>query len=263
MPAAGCFGFGEVYDNLIDPNLFGAIVTQPLSYRRRRAGTRATIPLPAGCLIEETRANPGLSGALTRHRARWEALPVPLIVHLVASDASKTRKAASRLDEETSIRALELGLPEDCDRASAHSLVNAARRRFEKPLLVRLPLLGARFLAASCAGAGADALVIAAPPQGVAREAESGRLVHGNLYGPWVKALVWPVLRALREWVDLPIIAAGGVHSLADARDYLAAGASALQVDSLIWRDPLAFVALAKELNAELAPESGRGTSAE
>ena len=256
MTAAGCFGFGDVYDELLDAALFGAVVTQPIAYRRRSSPHRdapAVLPLPAGCLIAEPRANPGLSGALAQHRNRWQALPVPLICHLIATDPAETRKAASRLDEEPSVAALELGLPADSDRGAAHSLVSAARRRFEKPLLARLPLRGAHELAESCVQAGADALVVTAPPRGAARDPATGHLVRGSVYGPWLKSLVLPLVLELREALGIPIVAAGGVHSAADARDYLAAGAIAVQVDSLIWRDPAAVAALARELNAEIA----------
>ena len=264
MPAAGCFGFGDVYDELLDAALFGAVVTRPIAYRRRAALHRdaaAVLPLPAGCLIAEPRANPGLSSALSQHRARWQALPVPLICHLIATDPAETRKAASRLDEEPSVAAIELGLPADSDRAAAHSLVSAARRRFEKPLLVRLPLLGARDLAESCAQAGADALVVSAPPRGAARDPATGHLVRGSVYGPWLKSLVLPLVLELGEAIGIPIVAAGGVHSAADARDYLAAGAFAVQVDSLIWRDPAAVAAIARELNAEIAGTAAPGAT--
>lgn len=257
MPAAGCFGFGEVYDSLLDAALFGAIVTRPIAYHRRpapRQDTAAVLPLPAGCLLAERRANPGLSGALSRHRSRWQALPAPLICHLIASDASETRKAASRLDEETAVAAIELGLPDGCERATADSLVSAARRRCDKPLMARLPLSGAPTLAPICEQAGADALVLCAPPRGAARDPGSGRLVFGRLYGPWLHALILPLLLELSQRSAIPIIAAGGVHSAADARTYLAAGACAVQVDSLIWRDPAAVAAIARELNDELAP---------
>ena len=257
MPAAGCFGFGEAYEGIIDVALFGAVVTRPLTYRRRGAPHRdaaAVLPLPAGCLIAHAQANPGVSGALSQHRARWEALPVPLICHLHATDADETRKAASRLDDEPGVAALELGLPNDAagsDRALVQSLVSAARRRFEKPLLVRLPLQGALELAAVCVASGADALVATAPPQGALRDPSYGHLVRGHVYGPWVKALVLPLVLELRKRVDVPIVAAGGVQSAADAREYLATGASAVQVDSLLWRDPAVVAALAESINAE------------
>lgn len=257
IPAAGCFGFGEVYKGIIDVALFGAVVTRPLTYRRRAAPHRdaaAVLPLPAGCLVAHAHANPGVSSALSRHRARWEALPVPLICHLHATDADQTRKAASRLDDVSSVAALELGLPHHVDggdRAFVRSLVSAARRRFEKPLLVRLPLQGALELASVCVESGADALVATAPPQGALRDPSYGHLVSGYVYGPWVKAQVLPLVLALRKRVAVPIVAAGGVQSVADVREYLATGAVAVQVDSLIWRDPAAVAAIAKEVNAE------------
>jgi dihydroorotate dehydrogenase len=38
--------------------------------------------------------------------------------------------------------------------------------------------------------------------------------------------------------VDIPLIAAGGIHSLADAQAFLTAGAAAVQIDTLIFIEP-------------------------
>lgn len=257
LPAAGCFGYGEVYEGIIDVSLFGAVVTRPITYRRRTATPRegaTVLPLPAGCLIAHSQSHPGLSSVLSQHRTRWQALPVPLICHLSATDLEETRKAARRLDAETAVAALELGLPhafQGEDRTRAQSLVSAARRRFEKPLLVRLPLQGALDLAPVCVQAGADALVATAPPQGALHDPAYGHRIHGNLYGPWVKAQVLPLVEELQGRVHVPIVACGGVHSQNDVREYLAAGAVAVQIDGLLWRDPAAVASLAEAINAE------------
>ena len=257
LPAAGCFGYGEAYAGILDVSLFGAVVTRPITYRRRMVPQRegaTVLPLPAGCLIAHPQTHPGLSSVLSQHRARWQALSVPLICHLSATDLEETRKAARRLDAETAVAALELGLPhvfQGSDRTRAQSLVSAARRRFEKPLLVRLPLQGALDLAPVCVQAGADALVATAPPLGAVRDPAYGHRIHGDLYGPWVKAQVLPLVEELRQLVPVPIVACGGVHSLTDVREYLAAGAIAVQIDSLLWRDPATVASLAEEINAE------------
>ena len=108
---------------------------------------------------------------------------------------------------------------------------------------MRLPLERAAEYAPTCAEAGADALVIASPPRGTLPH--GGGFVSGRLYGRGMLPLT---LRAVRETVDrvnLPIVASGGVHVLEDAQALLAAGASAVQIDTLIWRDPKAAMSIA------------------
>jgi len=90
-----------------------------------------------------------------------------------------------------------------------------------------------------------------------------GQLVEGSLFGPLVRALALQTLRetlaamsaVVREAGEfvpaVPLIACGGVHSSEDVLALLAAGASAVMVDSLAWVAPRA-------LNALLARDYGQ-----
>jgi tRNA-dihydrouridine synthase len=46
----------------------------------------------------------------------------------------------------------------------------------------------------------------------------------------------------------VPVIGAGGIHSLHDARDYLDAGAVAVQVDSVVWMNPRQLEYIARDM---------------
>ena len=93
------------------------------------------------------------------------------------------------------------------------------------PLLVRLPVARAAELAPVAAQAGADALVIAAPPRVAAPTGDRDR------HRPPVR----PGLSAGRRWrrcaavaaldLGLPLIGAGGIYSIEDAQTMLEAGA--------------------------------------
>jgi dihydroorotate dehydrogenase (NAD+) catalytic subunit len=82
--------------------------------------------------------------------------------------------------------------------------------------------------------AGANALVIARPPR--AAQMVEGKMWYGRMYGAFVKPIVMKMLVEIRNLrLDAPLIACGGVHSARDMEDFLAAGASAVQVDSAVW----------------------------
>ena len=134
------------------------------------------------------------------------------------------------------IAGIELGLNDDIDEDEAFRLVSAAAA-IEKPLMARLPFYESYQLAQAVVEAGADALVVSAAPRGTARDEHSGRLVSGRIYGPLVKPLVLRTVGRLRRQIpdEIPIIGAGGVHSPQDARDYIEAGAVAVQVDTATW----------------------------
>lgn len=119
-------------------------------------------------------------------------------------------------------------------------------------MLVRLPMLDAYEIAEAVADAGADALIISAPPRGTARDPKTGKLVSGRVYSPIVKPMVLRVVgQLMRRLKDIPVIGAGGIHTLQDARDYLEAGATAVQVDSVAWIQPDMLEKIARDLGGK------------
>jgi dihydroorotate dehydrogenase (NAD+) catalytic subunit len=254
MNAAGTLGFGNVYRDMINIDKLGALVTHPVTYEgwNPATGTRV-VPLDAGVLMHTGLPNPGLNNACKQYGNMWIALPVPVIVHVVATSPNGVRRCASRLDDENGVDAIELGINDDITWLDAQALVKAAIDRTEKPVLVRLPLQDAYEIAQSVADAGAGALVVSSPPRGTARDPYTGKLVSGRIYGPVVKPIVLRMVGQLaRQISDVPIIGAGGIHSPQDARDYLEAGARAVQVDSATWIKPQLLEMIARDLGGSL-----------
>jgi dihydroorotate dehydrogenase len=77
-------------------------------------------------------------------------------------------------------------------------------------------------------------------------------LVSGFLYGPALLSFALRTLYSLKSWIDLPLIAAGGIHSLADAQAFLTAGAAAVQIDTLIFIEPKSAYDIALALRSPL-----------
>jgi dihydroorotate dehydrogenase (NAD+) catalytic subunit len=254
MPAAGVMGFANAYHNLIATEKLGAYITNPITYEAwsPASGTRV-VPLDAGVLVHTGLPNPGLRGAIKEYSPIWRSMPIPVILHLVATTAEHIQRAVEMIDHEDSISAIELGLDDDIDSRQAAKLVKAAKNHAEKPILVRLPVNDAYEIAPAASDAGADALVIASAPRGTARDPRSGRLVSGRIYGPMVKPMVLRLVGVIaRRIQDVPIIGAGGIHNLQDARDYLEAGAVAVQVDSATWVQPNLLERIARDLGGSL-----------
>jgi dihydroorotate dehydrogenase (NAD+) catalytic subunit len=260
MPAAGTFGYGEVYRDMINIEKLGAFVTSPITYESWSPATGPrVVPLDAGVLVHTGLPNPGLSKTIKKHRNLWTMLPLPVIVHLVATTVRDIRRSVELIETEESIDAIELGLNDDISWEEAERFVKAAVDHMEKPLLVRLPMQDAYEIAEAVADAGAGALVIAGPPRGTARDPKSGRLVSGRVYGPLVKPMVLRMVgQLMRRIKEVPIIGAGGIHSPQDARDYIDAGARAVQVDSVTWIQPKMLEVIGRDLGGMVVTrESG------
>lgn len=254
MPAAGTMGFVDNYRSLIRTEKLGAFITNPVTYEpwNPATGTRV-VPLPAGILLHTGLPNPGLKRTIKEHRHVWANSPVPVILHLVATTIEHLERAVERIDAEESIAAIELGLDDDISWDDAAEFTRVLASASEKPVLVRLPVNDAYGIAQPIAEAGAGALVVGAAPRGTARDPRTGKLVSGRIYGPLVKPMTLRMVGQLvRRLDDIPIIGAGGIHSPDDARDYLEAGAVAVQVDSVTWLQPRMLERIARDLGGGL-----------
>lgn len=243
MPAAGAFGYGDTYHDLVDIHALGALVTNPVSLKPRSAAKGERVIVRGDHFLTHTGLpNPGLRRVLREHRKAWARFPIPIIVHVIATTPAETSGMTVQLSAVTGVSGVELGLVENISVQKARNLLNAARDG-GLPVIVRVPFSQAPTLALQLAEAGADALTLTAPPRAVlpvpdANGKNTNRYTRGRLYGPAVFPQLLNLLALLNGKLDVPIIACGGIVSTQDAIACLALGATAVQVDALLWRDP-------------------------
>jgi dihydroorotate dehydrogenase (NAD+) catalytic subunit len=253
--ASGIAGYGTHYHDLINMKKLGALVTNPVTYHgwSPSRGTRV-VPLEGGVLVHTGLPNKGVANVLKEYQHIWANAPLPIILHLVGTTRRDVQNAATLLERDDSLAGVELGLPDDIDSSKASEMVRSFVDACEKPLLVRLPMYDAYEIAQGVAEAGAGALVVCAPPRGTARDPQSGRLVSGRIYAPLLQPMVLRMVGVLRQRVDpdVPIIGAGGIHSLQDGRDFIDAGAVAVQVDSVTWIQSNIVERIARDLSGGL-----------
>jgi dihydroorotate dehydrogenase len=248
MPAAGVFGYGEAYRDLVEYERLGAVVTHPVSLRSRRAAHGPRFAAHGEQLLVHTGLpNAGLKRVLREQSALWARLPVPVILHLLATTPDEVARASERLVGARNVLGIELGLDDGTPAGEALALLDAARAG-GLPVVVRLPFDGVERLALPLADAGADALTLTAPPRARLPLAGSEELLQGRLYG---RALLPLLLHRLATWaphLSVPLIAAGGIATPEEARACLDLGATALQIDALLWQNPRLITDIAKEL---------------
>jgi dihydroorotate dehydrogenase (NAD+) catalytic subunit len=239
MIAAGCGGYGPTYRHLIDPSAFGALVTNPITLRPRRGAPQPRLAeTTAGFVLNIGAQNPGVKKVIQQYSKNWLGAKVPVIAHLPADEPDDLLRTAQALADTGAIGAIELGLPHEASPRDIEHWIRAIREGCMLPLLVKLPLGGAIEMAEVVVSASADVLVIGSPPLGAALAQNSNEMVSGYLYGPALHSMALREVQIVREWVDVPIVAVGGIHSLADAQAFLAVGAAAVQIDTLLWIEP-------------------------
>lgn len=271
LVAAGAAGYGTELAGTLELDGVGAIVTRTTTLRPRDgAPPPRLVALPNAVVWATGFPNPGVDAVVERFSGAWSRLGPAIVVSVGGETAGEVAEVARRLDEVPGVAALELNLaelrPGPVDPSALATLVGAVRRATERPLFVKLPVVeDVRRLGRAVVEAGADGLVgpgglraralvptaggATARALGLARRPALGA-GRGFLAGPAALPLGLDVVADLAAAVPVPVVAVGGVRSLADVLDYLAVGAAAVAVGTAALADPGRPAQLVEELRA-------------
>lgn len=268
LVAAGTFGYGVEYGEVVDIQRIGAICSRGTTLQPRvgNAPPRVT-ETPAGLLSSVGLQNPGVEAVLERYAATWAGWRVPVIVNIAGGSIEDYVAVARRLDGVPGVAGIELnlscpnvargGLLFGIDREGAAAVTAAVRRATELPLMVKVSpnVADVRPIALAIEASGADVISAINTLPGMALGPDrTGPFLgtgYGGLSGPAIRPVALRIVHEVAQVVSIPIVAIGGVTELADVLDYLAAGAVAVQVGTAIFADPALPVRLADELAAE------------
>jgi dihydroorotate dehydrogenase (NAD+) catalytic subunit len=149
----------------------------------------------------------------------------------------------------------------------ARECVRLVREQVALPLFAKLSpnVADVAEIALACKEGGADGLTLGNTALGMALDWKSGKpklgAGHGGFSGPALKPqavyLVWVAARK----TGMPILAAGGASSAEDVMEFLAAGASAVQVGTAVFRDPFALRSITGRLPALLDEAGARAVA--
>jgi dihydroorotate dehydrogenase (NAD+) catalytic subunit len=233
MNAAGILGFAPDLHNALDWSKLGAFVTNPISLTPRSpANGDRFVSYPGGFLLHTGYPNLGLSLALRHYARYWQRSPVPVIVHLLARSAEELAGMAHRVENAEGVSGLEVGLTSDTSVELVVAYAQAAEG--ELPVIMQLPIDRSLELAARAVQAGAAAVSLSAP-RGIL-PLQGGEFIQGRLYGPSIFPMALRVIRELRKQ-GIPTIGTGGIYTQEQINSMLAAGAMAVQLDAVLWRE--------------------------
>ena len=265
--AAGTAGFGREIAGVIDLDALGGIVTKAVTPEPRRGhrGPRVA-EFRGGMLNAIGLANPGLD-EVASHDLPWlvercAGAGTRIIVNVAGATVADYVRVIERLTPLEAITAFEInascpntsagGLEFGAEPEGLTELVRACRRASSRPLSIKLspvlPDLPAMARVAQGEGADAVTLVNTVPAM------LDGRLGNGSggLSGPALLPVGVLATRRVTEQVGIPVIGVGGVRTAADAREYLAAGASLVAIGTAALADPRVPERIARELEVPL-----------
>ena len=273
MTASGCAAAGRELDQFFDVAELGAVVTKSIM-RDPRSGrpTPRMAETPSGMLNSIGLQGPGIDSFLANDLPWLTQRGARTVVSIAGSAVGEYAELARRVGASAGVSAIEVniscpnvenrGLVFACDPAQASTVVATVRQEVptEIPVFAKLSpdVTDIVTIADSVMSAGATGLSMINTLLGIAIDPDTLRPVlgggTGGLSGPAVRPValrcVWQVHAAMP---DVPIIGIGGIRTGFDALEFLLAGATAVQVGTVIFHDPSAPMRVVSELTAELA----------
>ena len=251
MLAASSIGYGEARHRELETARFGGVVVGPFTRRSRGGSQPPRMAETVGGFVRNVGLqNRGVSAAVRRYGQLWPRLGCPVIAQVADSEYGDAAETVERLSAVDGIEGFELLCEPDASEKELSRLLEVVLLETDLPVLVKLPRARAAALAPAAVGAGAAGVVVGSPPIGAGVRPD-GQTVSGEMFGPGVFPVMLAALLAVKALALAgSLIACGGVHTRQQARDCLQAGADALQLDSLVWVEPAAAVALAAGLSS-------------
>ena len=272
MTASGCAAAGRELGQFFDVADLGAVVTKSIMLDPRSGRpTPRMAETPSGMLNSIGLQGPGIDGFLARDLPWLAQQKARAVVSIAGSTLGEYSELARRVGNSPSVAAVEVniscpnvenrGLVFACDPYQAAKVISVVRRETPRgiPVLAKLSpdVTSIVDVARSVVDVGADGLVMINTLLGLTIDPDTLRPllggVTGGLSGPAIRPVavrcVWQVHQAMP---DVPIVGVGGIRTGYDALEFMLAGASAIQVGTVIFNDPSAPVRILGELRDEL-----------
>ena len=270
--ASGCAAAGKELSQFGDLTKLGAVVTKSIM-KDARSGrpTPRMAETPSGMLNSIGLQGPGIESFIEHDLAWLRDNNVTTIVSIAGNNVDEFGYLASRLVNEPGIAALEVniscpnvesrGQVFACNPFSAAAVIETVRRVWTNPapILAKLSpdVTDIVEIASSVVEAGVDGVSMINTLLGMVIDVDQMQPMlggkTGGLSGPAIRPVaVRAVYQVHAAYPQLPILGMGGVRTGHDALEFLAAGASAVSVGTVVFGDPSAPWRIAKELAMEL-----------
>jgi dihydroorotate dehydrogenase (NAD+) catalytic subunit len=274
VTASGTFGYGLEFTDFVDLSKIGALCTKGLSLEPHAGNDPPRIcETPAGMLNAIGLQNVGVQAFLDEKLPRLVELGATVIANVWGDTEEDYVAVVGALEDAAGLAAIELNI--SCPNvekggmlfgnspSATAALVSRVRAATSRTLIVKLSPNAPDVVESARAArdSGADVLSLVNTFVGMAIDPVTARpklsFGTGGLSGPAIKPLaVRMVFQVARALPDVPIMGIGGISDVSDVLEFLAAGASAVQIGTANFRDPAVSGRLVEEL-AEWCRERG------
>ena len=259
MTASGTFGSGMEYEEFVDLNRLGAVVTKGV----------ANVPWPGnptprvaevygGMLNAIGLQNPGIDLFSKRDLPFLEKFDTKVIVNVCGHSTEEYLDVVERLADEPRVDMLEIniscpnvkegGIAFGQDPKAVEAITKAVKAKAKQPIIMKLSpnVTDITVMAKAAEAGGADCLSLINTLTGMKIDIERQTFAiankTGGLSGPAVKPVAVRMVYQVANAVKIPIIGMGGICTAEDAMEFILAGATAVSIGTANFTNPYTTV---------------------
>ena len=272
IAASGTFGFGREYAEFYPLSTLGGISSKGITLKARPGNPAPRIAeAPGGMLNAVGLQNPGVDHFIHEDLPWLREQGTRIIANIAGNTPEDYCAMAEKLND-TDVDMIELniscpnvkqgGVQFGTTCAGVSGITKAVRAHCKKPLMVKLSpnVTDISEMALAAESEGADAISMINTLTGMRIDIRTRRpIIHNNTGGfsgpallPIAVRMVWQTYQK----VKIPIVGLGGISTWQDAVELVLAGATALQIGTVLFTDPYAPVKIAEGL-AKFMDENG------
>lgn len=264
IAASGTFGFGDEYNKLFDVSCLGGISSKGLTLKPKDGNEGIRVyETPAGMMNSVGLQNPGIEAFISDGIAKMRKFDTVLIANMGGHSMEDYVTGATLLSN-ADIDMLELniscpnvksgGMAFGLKAEVASEVVRAVREVCSKPLIVKLSPNAENIvaMALACEAAGADALSLVNTFQAMAIDLHRRKPIFNNVYaglsGAAIKPIALRMVHSVCKQVKVPVIGIGGISTAEDVLEFIMAGASAVQIGTVNFNNPIIGQQIVKDV---------------
>lgn len=255
MTASGTFGSGMEYEEFVDLNRLGAVVTKGV----------ANVPWPGnptprvaevygGMLNAIGLQNPGIDVFMERDISFLKKYDTKIIVNVCGKTVEDYVDVVERLGDEPAVSMLEInvscpnvkegGIAFGQNPKALEAITKEVKKYAKQPVIMKLSpnVTDITEMARAAESGGADVVSLINTITGMKIDINRRTFAlankTGGMSGPAVKPVAVRMVYQVANAVKIPIIGMGGIASAEDALEFIMAGATAVSVGTANFINP-------------------------
>lgn len=264
IAASGTYGFGKEYEEYYDISKLGGVSTKGLTLNPKDGNEGIRLfETPSGLMNSIGLENPGIQAFIDNELDFLLSKDLITLVNIGGNNIEDYLEAV-RLISKTEAQMIELniscpnvksgGMAFGIKTCVAKDVVKKVRDVTDKPLIVKLSPNANDIveMAKACEEVGADALSLVNTFNAMVIDIDRRKTVFNNktagLSGPAIKPIALRMTYEVSKAVNIPVIGMGGIQNCRDVIEFIMAGASAVQVGTMNFTEPMIMANIAEDL---------------